>query len=700
MTASVFARRCVPSPLGARLDGSKRASALQLLSLLRLLLVLLACSCSQLSPNDESVSRAEQALAAAASDGVFDFEDATKWSVVQGAVAPPVASRTASEGAFSLSLSPSGYVVLRSEGVPVRSALTGSVSYDLFVPTEQANAYWFGATQLYLNCPSRGVFNAYLGQVELTTLQTGRFHTLSFNVPPAVLSGLSQGCEDLSFSIALVVPSNQTASYLLDNLEVATAGDLLSPHVQCVFQRAPNRYFARFSYLNASSSSLSVPVGAENSFGSESSDVGQPQAFLSGDDPEEFTLPFDGTPLTWRLGRSTAVASPDSPACPSAWLPAWLGRGPLSTTITTNGTSNDSVPNLSGRTLRVMAHLTAGGSQVRVRFSQRFSTSSLAIEAAHVALRSSGSSIVPETDRALSFDGSPSVSVPAGEDVWSDPVALDVAGGQDLAISVYMPDTFVPTTEGGRGGTKTSYYKTGNAVAEAAWTRPSSTRGVFVAYEVQVLSQGPSALIAALGDSITEGACSAADANGDWPDLLAARLPWLADGTAIAVANAGIGSGRFAASDGAGLRGLKRLEELLTLPAVRWVTLLMGVNDISYEHVSASFLEEAYAEAISKAHAAGKMVIGIPILPFGNSTKDVGDNKQVAQEANAWIRAHDLRLGASEPSFDAVVDLEPVLGDSNDPDWALRSALTCDRVHPNQAGYTAIANAFPLDIFN
>jgi hypothetical protein len=63
-----------------------------------------------------------------------------------------------------------------------------------------------------------------------------------------------------------------------------------------------------------------------------------------------------------------------------------------------------------------------------------------------------------------------------------------------------------------------------------------------------VLSAGPAAAIVALGDSITEGACSSFDANGDWPDLLAGKLPLLPDGTAVSVLNAGIGSGRFASS--------------------------------------------------------------------------------------------------------------------------------------------------------
>lgn len=408
-------------------------------------------------------------------------------------------------------------------------------------------------------------------------------------------------------------------------------------------------------------------------------------------------VPWSAIVIGHALSCAAIVVTAQAPA--PTWVPAWLGRGPLSTTITTDRTFTDPVPDLSGRTLRVMAHLTVGGSQVRVRFSQRFSATSLAIGAGHVAIRSSGSGIASGTDRALTFAGSPSALVAAGGDIWSDPVTLSVSAGQDLAISVYVPGSFVPTTQGGRAQVKTAYHAAGNQVSAPSLTGASTTRQVFAAYEVQVLVSRPQAAIVVLGDSITEGACSAVDADGDWPDLLAARMPSLPDGTAVAVLNAGIGSGRFASSDGAGLRGVSRVDELVSLPGVRWVILLMGVNDISYEHVDASFLTAAYAQAIVRAHRANKQIFGIPILPFGHSIKDVGDNKDTAQAVNRWIRDHDKRRGAAEPSFDAVIDVEGAVKDASDPAWSLRSDLTCDHVHPNQAGYQAMADAIPLSVF-
>src|SRR4029079_19429256 len=135
---------------------------------------------------------------------------------------------------------------------------------------------------------------------------------------------------------------------------------------------------------------------------------------LSGEASGQRTAMSLGRPMSSRLRRnvrrssivvvlllSSSLIAGTAQAQAPTWVSAWIGRGPLSTTITTDHTFTDPVPVLTGRTLRVMAHLTTGGSQVRVRLSQRFSATSLGIGAGHVAIRTSGSGIASGTDRAL-----------------------------------------------------------------------------------------------------------------------------------------------------------------------------------------------------------------------------------------------------------------------------------------------------------
>jgi lysophospholipase L1-like esterase len=405
-----------------------------------------------------------------------------------------------------------------------------------------------------------------------------------------------------------------------------------------------------------------------------------------------------------------------APARAQTWVSTWSCRGPLSTTITTATTTTDSAPNLSDRTLRVMAHATAGGSKVRVRLSQRYSTFPLVVDAARLAIATgtrSGIFTDAARDQQLTFGGAATVTVPAGGDVWSDAITMTVARGAELAITFHVPavsgGSLIPTTEGGHGYLRTSYLAAGNQADAASFPSDSlssnQTKQAFIATEVQVLASGKAATLVTLGDSITEGATTTLNGNKDWPDVFASLNPSLADGTSLAVFNAGIGSGRFVTSDGAGLRGLTRLGEWVAKPDVRWVTVLMGVNDISYEHADAATLEKACQEAIRQTHAAGKKIIGIPILPFGGSVKDDTpnhNNMAVAQAVNTWIRAHDKRNGVAEPSYDAVIDLEPTMIDKTDLSaWRLNPSLSAsDQVHPNDAGHDAIARAIPLSVLN
>ena len=64
-----------------------------------------------------------------------------------------------------------------------------------------------------------------------------------------------------------------------------------------------------------------------------------------------------------------------------------------------------------------------------------------------------------------------------------------------------------------------------------------------------------------------------------------------------------------------------------------------------------------------------------------------------------WELAVLTHLRHRHPLLVTTVDVEAAVKDASDPAWSLRADLTCDHVHPNQAGYQAIAAAIPLAVF-
>ena len=126
-------------------------------------------------------------------------------------------------------------------------------------------------------------------------------------------------------------------------------------------------------------------------------------------------------------------------------------------------------------------------------------------------------------------------------------------------------------------------------------------------------------------------------------------------------------------------------------PNVSHLILLEGINDISYEQVSAEQLIAAYGQVIDRAHAKGIKVFGATLLPIQNSRKDTPANETTRQAVNKWIR--------EARRFDAVLDFEKTVQDPENP-LRIRQNLTGDYVHPNTEGYRLMAEAVPLELFN
>ena len=392
-------------------------------------------------------------------------------------------------------------------------------------------------------------------------------------------------------------------------------------------------------------------------------------------------------------GQDQSAASNIGPTTERKWVDAWA----VSYLPTTVNGARQVVPTFQNQTLRLNMFIKLGGTALRVKLTNRFSTQPLVIGNAHVAVRRSADGapsspdVVAETDRALTFNSARTLKLEAGKEMWSDPVDLTVKQHQDLVVSLFLPESTTPEAFHPTA-LKTQYMAAGDHCGDATFPRAGSrTTMYFFVSDVQVLAPAKSRVVVTLGDSITDGAAAANDADAAWPDVLSKRLPALPDGTPVCVINMGIGSNRLVTADAAGPAGLKRLvEDVLSRPNVSYLILLEGINDISYEQAPAERLIASYEQVIDKAHAQGIKVMGATLLPIQNSRKDTPANEATRQAVNKWIR--------ESHRFDAVLDFEKVVQDPQNP-LRIRQDLTTDYVHPNTEGYRLMGESVSLELF-
>ncbi|MCE6997373.1 SGNH/GDSL hydrolase family protein [Saccharothrix sp. S26] len=348
-------------------------------------------------------------------------------------------------------------------------------------------------------------------------------------------------------------------------------------------------------------------------------------------------------------------------------------------------------------TVRQVVRISDGGAAVRIRLSNAYGTSPLVVTGATVAQAAQGAAVRPNTVRHVAFRGHRSVTVPVGGDVVGDLAPLPVAALGKVTVTLYLAGKTGPAT-GHTFASATSWRASGDHradVAADAFTETSQSWYYLNAVEVVDLDPRREVVVA-FGDSITDGAASTVDADNRYPDELAERL-----GGRRGVVNAGIGGNRVLNDSSCfGEKATTRFErDALAQPDVRTVILLEGINDIGFSQfpidcttpnpeVTAAELIAGYRELIGKAHAKGVRIVGGTLLPFKGAGYYTEAGEAVRDEVNAWIR--------TSGEFDAVVDFDRAMADPADPD-ALRPAYDSgDRLHPNDAGYRAMAEAVDL----
>ncbi|HEY3599964.1 MAG TPA: SGNH/GDSL hydrolase family protein [Paraburkholderia sp.] len=359
-------------------------------------------------------------------------------------------------------------------------------------------------------------------------------------------------------------------------------------------------------------------------------------------------------------------------------------------------------PDVAGRTVRQIVYPTLSGSAVRIHVSNAYGKTPLVIEDASLARSVTGAKTQSGSAIRVTFGGKAAVTLPAGGEIDSDAIPANVVAGAPYAVSVYMgADQRMVAWH--RVSSQVNYVSApGNHTADAG-DGAYQQRFTQYAWITGLTVEAPSAsAVAAIGDSITDGMRSSLNQNRRWPDALARRLVG-AGVQSTAVINVGISGNRLLSDSpcyGDALVSRFR-RDVLDHPGVKTAALLIGINDINFAamppragldcdfphaEVTADKLIDGYRRVIAAAHERGVRILGATLTPAALPPQ----RERTRVSVNEWIR--------TSRAFDGVVDFDAALRDAAQPAQLQRVFDSGDHIHPNDAGYAAMAGAVSLQM--
>ena len=420
---------------------------------------------------------------------------------------------------------------------------------------------------------------------------------------------------------------------------------------------------------------------------------------------------------------TTTTTTPATPA--SQWVVSW-GAPPESALTTVQNTGG------AEQTYRFILLPTIDGTQERVHFSNAYGTGPVTIGSARIAVVTTAPAVDSSTDKPLTFNGSTSITIPAGQTVTSDSVNVSYTFGQKLAVSMYVKGTFSPLTE--HDSQVTTNYTAGSGsgdkttdTAGSSFTTPMTEWFLLSGVDVYGQYQGTVVLY---GSSSIDGHGSNYGSTNAYPvpntivpgqdnqrpsDWLAKSL--IAAGYRIGVANSGtIGdpAGEDAATaSGRSTAGIDRVSrDVVNQAGVKAVVVYFGGVDLRSDCLPAATVETYLTSIVSQASTSGVRVILATIPPAEYCTSSdpsllpsaanpwQGDlypgpengGSTERRAVNTWIRT----TGANLAGVVAIADFDAALAYPTHPDFMMPNFTSSDNFHPNGLGYQAQSAAIPL----
>ncbi|KAF6819609.1 GDSL-like lipase acylhydrolase [Colletotrichum plurivorum] len=418
--------------------------------------------------------------------------------------------------------------------------------------------------------------------------------------------------------------------------------------------------------------------------------------------------------LKTALAAALLLASPSTqarPRCPPRderqWVTVWGSMPQL-----TEPANLPPAPfNETGRvfrdaTLRQTVTVSLPASTLRLQISNAFGGSDLPITAVTIARSANNtlgvSAVEPDSLQVVTFSGEGGFVVPNGAVAFSDPVELDVEARSIVSVTIYLAEGQAGNSITSHPGSRTtSFLVNGNKVAdEDLGASATKTDHWYLISAIEGWVPKGASAVAVVGDSISDGRGSTTNGNDRWPDRLLARLQNNSATQDIAVVNQAAGGNRVLA-DGLGPNALGRIDrDVVAHTGVRYAVVFIGVNDIgttatdqASQKIVGDRLITAYDQIITRLHRFGIAVFGATVTPLTGEGQTYSDpeREKTRQRVNSWIR--------ESGRFDAVLDFDEMVRDTEKPEILRAEFDTGDHLHLNPDGYEAMAAGVDLEIF-
>jgi hypothetical protein len=411
-------------------------------------------------------------------------------------------------------------------------------------------------------------------------------------------------------------------------------------------------------------------------------------------------------PIESALGALEAIATAQvpqpAPAAGERWVTTWAA------VFDPDNVGFSEVQCCNNQTVRMFMRASAGGSVVRLRLSNKKGSAPLFLGQVRLALHDRGSEIVSGSDRSVLFSGRPSVEIPMGQTVTSDPVNLDLPTGADVAVSIYAPNETGKVT--GASSRRSGYVVAGDQARSAGLMGANLTKGRYWVSGIEVLAPASSSVIVVAVDGTVE---VESDGGRSWPDLLASRLQ------------------SNNATKGKGVVLTNNVSRLLDGSSSAFTEIVTSQNGVRYLMVCPSFqtlysagrfnysepsieaqLTQKFNLTIAEARKRGILIIGCTLPPGkfrSNGIVNFGPILDVEfRDEKGQLRKWDtVRVAVndwmkSSGAFDGLFDIDAVIRDPANPS-NLKPEFRIPGDPPvyvfNDSAHQAVADAVDLLLF-